>query len=330
MAVRLLRPGAADPAPPRHAPGPPARWTCALVNNMPDSAFEASEEQYLGLLGAASGGQTITVRRHTMAGVPRGAVAAARIASEYLPLAHIREDPPDVLIVTGSNPIAPCLADEPYWDEMADLLTWGRDHVPTMLLSCLAAHAALFAFDGLDRQRLATKCTGVFAQVAEPTHPLSRGLVSPLVLPHSRLNTVDEAALVAAGYQVALRTETLHPESAGWSMATKLVGRSQVVLVQGHPEYGPSTLVREYQRDVRRYAAHERDDLPCLPGGCVAPEDWGALAELARRVTGGERDPALVEAFPFDQAGGRAPWPWRTMAIGLYENWLAGVPKRSD
>jgi homoserine O-succinyltransferase/O-acetyltransferase len=325
MAVRLLRPGAADPVPPRHGSGSPARWTCSLVNNMPDSAFEASEEQYLGLLEAASGSQPITVRRHTMPGVPRGDGAAARIAAEYLPLAHIVEDPPDVLIVTGSNPIEADIVDEPYWDELAGLLTWGRDHIPTMLLSCLAAHAALLVFDGLDRQRLATKCTGVFAQVAEPTHPLAHGLVPPLVLPHSRLNTVEEAALGAAGYQVVLRSE-----AAGWSVATKTVGRAQVVLVQGHPEYGPSTLLREYQRDIRRYAGHERDDLPGLPVDCVAPEDRGALAELHGRVTGGERNPALVEAFGFDQAGGRAPWLWRPMAVGLYENWLAGVPKRSD
>jgi homoserine O-succinyltransferase len=318
MAVRLLRPGVAGP-------GPPARWTCSLVNNMPDSAFEASEAQYLGLLESASGDQTIDVRRHTLAGVPRGPAAAARIGSEYLPLAQIREDPPDVLIVTGSNPVEADITEEPYWDELAHLLAWGRDHVPTMLLSCLAAHAALLVFDGLDRQRLAAKCTGVFTQVAEPTHPLARGMTPPLVLPHSRLNTVDETALTAAGYRVALGSAEV-----GWSVATKPVGRAEVVLVQGHPEYGPSTLLREYQRDVRRYAGRERDDVPCLPGGCVAAEDGGALAELQRRVTGGERDPALVEAFGFDQAGGRAPWPWRTMAVQLYQNWLAGVPKRSD
>jgi homoserine O-succinyltransferase len=313
MAVRLL------------GPGPPARWTCSLVNNMPDGAFEASEQQYLGLLEAASGGQTIAVTRHTMAGVPRGPAAAARIASEYLPLAQIREDRPDVLIVTGSNPVEANIADEPYWDELAGLLTWGRDHVPTMLLSCLAAHAALLVFDGLDREALATKCTGVFAQAAQAAHPLTRDLAHPLVLPHSRLNTVEEAVLGSAGYEVALRSEAV-----GWSVATKVVGRAQVVLVQGHPEYGPSTLLREYQRDVRRYAGRERDDPPCLPVDCVASQDRGALAELQRRVTGDERDPALVETFPFDQAGDRAPWPWRTMAVGLYENWLAGVPKRSD
>ena len=49
-----------------------------------------------------------------------------------------------------------------------------------------------------------------------------------------------------------------------------------------------------------------------------------------RRIVGGERDPALIEDIPFDQMGERAPWPWRGVAIGLYTNWMAGVPDRSE
>ena len=113
-------------------------------------------------------------------------------------------------------------------------------------------------------------------------------------------------------------------------MGTKDVGRSRVVLVQGHPEYDPSSLLREYHRDARRYLHLERDDLPCLPLDCVAPEDWDRLADLQCRMVGGERDPALIEAIPFDQMGERAPWPWRGVAIGLYTNWMAGVPDRSE
>jgi len=315
MPVRLVRPGEAAPA----------RWTCALVNNMPDSAFVATEEQYLGLLDAASGEQTIAVRRCTMDGVPRGEPAAARIAAQYEPLGRLRQQPPDVLIVTGSNPLAARIEDEPYWHELVELLTWGRGQIPTMLLSCLSAHAALVLFAGLKRHTLPEKCTGVFSQVTEPAHPLVSGLDLPIVLPHSRLNTVEVGDVTGAGYQLAL-----HSDLVGWSVATKVVDHSQVVLVQGHPEYEPSSLVREYLRDVRRYVSHERDNLPRLPADCVGPDDRGPLAELHRRVIGGERDPALVEAFDFDQAGARAPWPWRTMAISLYENWLAGVPMRSD
>jgi len=46
-------------------------------------------------------------------------------------------------------------------------------------------------------------------------------------------------------------------------------------------------------------------------------------------VVGGERDPALVAAFPFDEVGARAHWPWRGAALRLYANLLGTIPKRS-
>jgi homoserine O-succinyltransferase/O-acetyltransferase len=41
---------------------------------------------------------------------------------------------------------------------------------------------------------------------------------------------------------------------------------------------------------------------------------------------GGERDPALVAAFPFDEVGARAPWRWRGAAVRLYANLLGTIP----
>jgi homoserine O-succinyltransferase/O-acetyltransferase len=301
-----------------------ARWTCALVNNMPDAAFGATERQFMGLLEAGSGRETVVVTRHTMVGVPRGERIRARIAAEYRPLDDITSDPPDLLVVTGANPIESRIEDEPYWSDLHGLLKWGSENVPAMLLSCLSAHAALAVFDGLERTTLPVKCTGVFAQEADPTHPLTAGLYGSVVLPHSRLNTVPVEAVAEAGYGVALQSDEV-----GWSVVTKTVGRSEVVLVQAHPEYDPSSLVREYARDVRRYADHERDELPCLPKDCVAGGDWDGLHRLHERVVAGERDADLVDAFPFDEVGDRAPWPWRGAALRLYTNLLATIPKRS-
>jgi homoserine O-succinyltransferase len=319
VGVRLA--GAAGPA---AAPDGPVRWRCALVNNMPDAAFDATERQFVGLLEAGSGCETVEVTRHTMDGVPRGERTRDRIAADYRPLGDITADPPDLLVVTGSNPLEPRIEDEPYWSDLCGLLRWGSDNVPALVLSCLSAHAGLAVFDGIGRTTLTAKCTGVFPQEAEPSHPLAAGLDGPLVLPHSRLNAVAPATVTGAGWAVAL-----HSEEVGWSVITKTVGRSQVVLVQGHPEYDPSSLVREYHRDVRRYAAGERDDQPCLPLDCVAEPDWSRLVELHGRVVGGERDPGLVAAFPFDEVGARAPWPWRPTAERLYANLLATIPKRS-
>jgi homoserine O-succinyltransferase len=301
-----------------------ARWTCALVNNMPDAAFCATERQFVGLLAAGSGSETVALTRYAMTGVPRGERIRARIAAEYRPLDDIFSAPPDLLVVTGSNPIESRIEDEPYWSDLHGLLKWSSENVQAMVLSCLSAHAALAVFDGVERTTLPVKCTGVFPQESDPTHPLVAGFYGSAFLPHSRLNAVPKEAVVRAGYSVALQSEEV-----GWSVVTKTVGQSEVVLVQAHPEYDPSSLVREYARDVRRYAGHEHDQLPCLPLDCVTGPDWDRLRRLHERIVGGERDPALVAAFPFDEVSTRAPWPWRGAAQRLYANLLGNIPKRS-
>jgi homoserine O-succinyltransferase len=301
-----------------------ADWSCAFVNNMPDGAFDATERQFLDLLDAAAGPRLIEVRRYALTGVPRGERVAARLEAHYEPVETLLQEAPDVLIVTGSNPVEERIEDEPYWSDLADLITWGSEHVESMLLSCLSAHAALGVFDGIERIRLTSKCTGVFDQQVDPGHPLGAGMEPRIPLPHSRTSTVAEEHLREAGYRIAVRSDAV-----GWAVASRQVARAEVVLVQGHPEYDPSSLLREYHRDVRRYAKHEREEEPVLPERCVAPADWPALEELHRTVTGGKRDPELVAAYPFDEVGARAPWSWHPMAEQLYTNWVNGFTKRS-
>ena len=297
------------------------RWTCALVNNMPDGAFVQTEGQFLDLLDVGSGDQGVEVRLYAMAGVPRGEATALRIAERYHPVAELQDHPPQLVVVTGANPVEATLAQEPIWDDLVRLLTWASGAVPSLLLSCLSAHAALTVFDGLEREPLASKCTGVFTQQVAPGEPLTAGLERTVLLPHSRVNTVPTDRVRSAGWDIPIESE-----ETGWSVATRRVERCDVVLVQAHPEYGPTSLLREYQRDVRRFVRHERDDLPVLPGHCSAPEDAARLEELQRRITGGERDPELFASFPFADVEARAPWSWRPVATRLYGNLLAGVP----
>ena len=149
-----------------------------------------------------------------------------------------------------------------------------------MLLSCLSAHAALAVFDGIERTRLTAKCTGVFPQQADPAHPLAAGLGCadrPAPLPSQHGGRVGGPAARATRWRCSLT-------AVGWSVITKTVGDTEVVLVQGHPEYDPSSLLREYHRDARRYVLDERDDVPCLPLDCVAPEDWDRLQRLQERI----------------------------------------------
>jgi homoserine O-succinyltransferase len=307
------------------ASGERARRTLAFVNNMPDGAFDATERQFLGLVEAGSVAGVIEVTRYTLEGVPRGELVAARIAADYRPIGEIESEVPDLLVVTGSNPIEVEMRDEPYWQDLANLLTWARERVPSMLLSCLSAHAALNVFDGIERRRLVSKQTGVFVQHVKPGHVLTNQIEPDILLPHSRQNTVFEDDLRDAGYEIVIESP-----DAGWSVASKEYDSRTMVLVQGHPEYDPSSLLREYHRDVGRYVRHERDDLPCLPYQCVSPEDWGRLEAMHHEVIGGHRKPSVVEAYPFEDAGRRAPWPWRTMAEQLYANWLNSAVVMGD
>lgn len=324
MTVRFAADAARSDSP-TESSGSSPRWTCALVNNMPDGAFDATERQFLGLLEEGSGSDVVEVRRYTMSGVPRGEQTSRRIAEQYLPLADGYLDPPDLLIVTGSNPIETRIQDEPYWSDLVELLTWARERVGSVLLSCLSAHAALTVFDGIDRTRLPAKCTGVFSQHVDVGQQLTTGLESEILLPHSRWNSVPRESLEHAGYEVVI-----HSDATGWGVATREEGGRQLILIQGHPEYDPASLLREYRRDAGRFVHHERDDVPYLPYHCVSPADWGLLERTHHEITQGERDPRLIDQYPFDEVGARAPWPWRTAATRFFANWLTSVEHGKD
>lgn len=303
----------------------PAALRCAFVNNMPDSAFDATERQFVDLLDVASRDRCVEVFRYAMDTVPRGEVTAERIAQDYAPFRDLYARAPDILIVTGSNPIEVEIRDEPYWSDLVELLMWSRDEVKSTLLSCLSAHATLEVFDDVRRVRLGAKCTGVFPQSVDGGHRLAKGFDTETVLPHSRWNAVPTELVERAGYEVVVGS----PET-GWGVAVKEREERSLLLVQGHPEYDPSSLLREYRRDAGRYARGERDDLPCLPFRCANDEDWPRLMDLHRTVCEVDRDPRRVDEFPFDEVGARAPWPWRENATRLYANWLSSVGAGED
>jgi homoserine O-succinyltransferase/O-acetyltransferase len=314
---------------------------CAFVNNMPDAALVSNEQQFVGLLEAGAGGRLLEVRRYGLSGIPRGPRTADYLRTEYLPLDQLWEGEPDALIVTGSEPLADSLADEPYWDEFVRLLEVAASRPTSVLLSCLSAHAALLALDGIDRSMLPAKCSGVFAHdlsaagrpdgSAGPAGPgLTDGMEAPALMPHSRHNDVPTDAVAAAGWQVLMSSPV------GWGAITARRSEADLLLVQGHPEYAPATLLREYRRDVGRYQRGERSVAPGLPSGCVAPGDGEAIEAFHRRVLAagpGGADTAglnvnLNVSFDFDAAGARATAPWRGMAETLYTNWIARIVAR--
>jgi homoserine O-succinyltransferase len=253
----------------------------ALVNNMPDAAFVESERQFLGLVGVGAGAGPVEVRRYGLSGVPRSSQVTKYQRREYLPLDGLWEGEPDVLMVTGSEPRADALVDEPYWSELVDLLAEASTRPTSIMLSCLAAHAALLALDGIERNRLPAKCTGIFAHDIAGASPLTGGMQGPVLMPHSRINDVPTEAVLAAGWEVLM----ISP--AGWGAITARRGQAELLLLQGHPEYAAAQLLREYRRDVGRYLRGERPTPPDRPDDSVAPSDLPALARFHHEVLTG-------------------------------------------
>ena len=311
-------------------PTPPTT-TVALVNNMPDSAFIDTENQFRAA-ALGTNGLGIKFELYTIKEIPRSEKVAALIEERYRGLDELWACPPDALIVTGTEPTQVQMRFEPYWPYLARLLEWAADRVPTTLLSCLSSHASILLFDGIDRVQRSVKCSGVFDGVVEdPLHPLADGLPDSVPMPHSRINEVPESALVGAGYSIVIGTG---PSGAGWSVATRERGHGLFVLCQGHPEYGALSLLREYRRDVRRSLfGRGAVPYPRLPDGYLGEEAVEIMNSFERRASSRDMVPReLWPTFPFEEVAATVENRWALASSALYGNWLklarTAVPRR--
>jgi homoserine O-succinyltransferase/O-acetyltransferase len=291
------------------------RLTIGLLNNMPDAALCATERQFAGLLAEAADAE-IEIKLFALPGVRRGHEARAAMNARYEPSAALAEAGLDGLIVTGLEPRAADLRDEAYWPALTQVIDWvGAAGLPT-IWSCLAAHAAVLRLSGVRRRPLPAKLSGVFASEPVSDDALVAGVTSPILTPHSRLNGLAEADLVAAGYQILTRS----PAAGVDAFARR--DRGLALFLQGHPEYDADTLAREYLRDVGRFLKGQRPTHPRPPTGYFDAETEAQLGALA---TGSQTTPDQARLPLYAAALDRAAplHAWRASAVSLYRNWLA-------
>ncbi len=290
----------------------------ALVNNMPDTAVEGTENQFNSLLAAAAGTTHIRLRYASPAEITRGPAIAARMAERYWQLEELYAEPPDALIVTGTEPRAASLSDEPYWPRLVELIDFARSRLSASVWSCLAAHAAVLHLDGIGRDRLSEKRCGVYDHTVLAGHPLTAGLSSPLSTPQSRWNDLPVADLEAAGYEILSRS----PETGADTFAKS--GKNLMLFFQGHPEYEERTLLKEYRRDVGRFICGQQDRYPKLPAGYFGPEARALLIDFEQKLIAGKLKEPLA-AFPFSAVAALLVNTWSESATRFYANWLAYV-----
>ena len=292
-----------------------------LVNSMPDAALEATERQFIDLVESAAGDLPVRLRFFSLPEVPRGERGRRHVEASYGEIAEARSVGLDALIVTGTEPRAASLADEPYWPALTELIDWAEHNTISTVWSCLAAHAAVLHVDGITRHPLAEKRIGVFACEAASVHPLTRGLGAAVAVPHSRHNELREDELVAHGYEVLL-----HSPQAGADTFIKQ-RKSLFVHFQGHPEYDLTSLLGEFRRDLGRFLRGERDAYPALPHGYFDPASEAALAAFRDRAVADRREELLAEC-PLAAAEQGLRDTWRPVARALYRNWLTWVALR--
>jgi len=298
----------------------------ALINNMPDPALEDTESQFLELLENAASELAVQVKLYSLPNIPRSDHRKEHLRKFYCEWKDLWNSRFDGVIITGTEPHHADLREEPYWGALADVFTWGEERTASMVLSCLATHAAVLHGDGIGRHRLPDKQFGVFEEQNTCNHTLTCGTKEPMCFPHSRWNELREDALASCGYTVLTKST-----EAGVNLFVKKRKNALFVHFQGHPEYGAGTLAKEYRRDIKRFLRKERQTYPTMPHGYFDREAIKALTKFRNDVLSRQeqdRHEGLMVEFPEAVMGNGSESPWHSAAICIYRNWLQYVVSR--
>ena len=284
-----------------------------LLNMMPDGALQATERQFLRLIGNANRIAQIYVHIFTVNGVPRSAEMQAYIDANYEKFDELREAGLDAIIFTGTNPVHSDLSQEPYWAEIKKVFDWAQENVVSVLCSCLASHLALHHFYNIQRRRQPLKRFGVFGhRVRDKSHPLVSNINTRFDIPHSRWNDVAVADLERHGLRI-LVTDL----DGQMAMATSPDGFRQVYF-QGHPEYDQLSLWKEFKRDLNLFYQGKIRQAPMLPQNYLSSHGIEIFENfLASDATDTD---ALEQVLSQE-----IEITWRDTAKALFANWLGLV-----
>ena len=291
-----------------------------FLNMMPDAALEATERQFISLVGGCNRIAQFFVYPFSLPGLSRGNETIEYIERYYSKFEDLQESGLDALIITGANVSNPVLETESFWSPLMQVIGWAQENVASTLCSCLATHAVLKHFHGIDRQPLPQKRWGVFShRIAAPQHPLLREINTRFDVPHSRYNDISRAQFENADLAVLVESE-----QGGVHMAVS-PDQFRTIYFQGHPEYDTNSLLKEYKREVLRYLNGELQNAPPFPDHY--------FSERAARIAGRfvqEARTALWEDRPLPDFLEKEISPeldntWGDTAKAIIANWLGLV-----
>jgi len=189
----------------------------------------------------------------------------------------------DGMIVTGAPVEHLPFEEVDYWPELCEILEWTKKHVWSVFHICWGAQAGLYYHHGVPKVPLPRKLSGVYTHtLADPIHPLVRGMDDEYLAPHSRYTEVRRQDIEDVP---ELRVISCSDE-AGVHLVSDVSCRN--IYATGHSEYDRETLSNEYFRDVKKGLDIQ---VPC-------------------------------NYFPGDDPGRMPAMRWRGAASLLFSNWL--------
>jgi homoserine O-succinyltransferase len=293
-----------------------------FLNMMPDKALQATERQFIRLVGGSNPIAQFFVYPFSLPGLARSDETLAYIDQYYSKFEDLREAGLDALIITGANVASPDLSHEPFWDPLVEVVEWARERVTSVLCSCLATHAVLKHLHGIERKRMPEKVWGVFShRVCEPNHPLLREINTRFDVPHSRYNDISRAQLEDAGLWVLVESE-----EGGVHIASSSDG-FRLIYFQGHPEYDVNSLLKEYKREVKRFLAGELDAPPPYPAHYFSPAAQKLAGDYVKAATAARGAGEPIPRMPEAAIEKHLDNTWGDTAKAIVNNWLGLVYK---
>ncbi len=291
-----------------------------LLNIMPDAALEATERQFFRLVGACNQIAQFHVHPFTIDGLERGAEAKSHIAQYYDTFEQIKLDGLDALIISGANVTHAHLTEEAFWSPLTEVFEWAKQHVTSILCSCLATHALIEYCYGIERTPRDKKCWGVFShKVLKRTHPLVAEINTRFDVPHSRFNEVYQQDMEQKGITVLVASQ-----QAGVHLAVSSDG-IRVIFFQGHPEYDDLSLLKEYKREVILFFNGQRKEYPPYPENYFDAEVQQILSEYEKQLKIAKDKKVVLPSFPEQAILGHLDNTWRDTAKAVFNNWLGKV-----
>ena len=287
-----------------------------LLNLMPDAALEATERQFFRLVGRANQIAQFCLHPFTLPSIERSNESKKHISKYYKDFEDIKSQGLDALIVTGAPVEQANLSEEPFYEDLKDVIDWSYNNVTSTICSCLATHAVMeFRYDK-KRQSIGEKCWGVFPhEVIARQHPILKGINTRFDVPHSRFNEISLKQFKDAGVEVLVKGDV----GAHMCVSDDLF---RIVLFQGHPEYDSISLLKEYKREVSSFLVGNRSDYPVFPDNYLNEQIKAILREFKSKLLSSE---FTIADFPESLIANTLDNTWRDAAGAIISNWIGCV-----